>query len=156
MRKDFSADSENKIHTHTNFSHGLFFKVIVGIIEYIWWHLKMHLIISILNRIFFTFFHVFKQWATFARMWYLLDGKMQPPGKLAAIASQRLQGLHKPVYHQLSEYCLGHVISNRSFHSRRGTLWSLTGLCLRAPFWAYMRILCSSSSDSACLVLNWI
>lgn len=76
----------------------------------------------ILNRLFFTFFFVFKQWATFARMWYLLDGKMQPPGKLAAIASQRLQGLHKPVYHQLSEYCLGHVISNHSFHFRRGTL----------------------------------
>ncbi|OWK04365.1 MRPL13 [Cervus elaphus hippelaphus] len=44
------------------------------------------------------------QWATFARVWYLLDGKMQPPGKLAALASVRLQGLHKPVYHQLSEY----------------------------------------------------
>lgn len=71
-------------------------------------------------------------------MWYLLDGKMQPPGKLAAIASQRLQGLHKPVYHQLSEYCLRHVISSHSFHSY------LAGLCLRAPFWVYMRILYSS------------
>uniref|UniRef100_A0AC11E6N1 Uncharacterized protein n=1 Tax=Ovis aries TaxID=9940 RepID=A0AC11E6N1_SHEEP len=43
-----------------------------------------------------------QQWATFARVWYLLDGKMQPPGKLAALASVRLQGLHKPVYHQLT------------------------------------------------------
>uniref|UniRef100_A0A8C5S6U2 Uncharacterized protein n=1 Tax=Laticauda laticaudata TaxID=8630 RepID=A0A8C5S6U2_LATLA len=41
----------------------------------------------------------FKQWATFARTWYLLDGWMQPPGKLAAIASVRLEGKHKPIYH---------------------------------------------------------
>uniref|UniRef100_A0A9L0T038 Mitochondrial ribosomal protein L13 n=1 Tax=Equus caballus TaxID=9796 RepID=A0A9L0T038_HORSE len=45
-----------------------------------------------------------QQWATFARVWYLLDGKMQPPGKLAAMASIKLQGLHKPVYHQLSSF----------------------------------------------------
>uniref|UniRef100_A0A8D2B869 Uncharacterized protein n=1 Tax=Sciurus vulgaris TaxID=55149 RepID=A0A8D2B869_SCIVU len=43
-----------------------------------------------------------QQWATFAQIWYLLDGKMQPPGKLAALASIKLQGLHKPVYHQLT------------------------------------------------------
>uniref|UniRef100_A0A8C6H443 Uncharacterized protein n=1 Tax=Mus spicilegus TaxID=10103 RepID=A0A8C6H443_MUSSI len=43
-----------------------------------------------------------QQWATFARMWYLLDGKMQPPGKLAVIASNKLQGFNKPVYHQLT------------------------------------------------------
>uniref|UniRef100_A0A8W4FDX6 Uncharacterized protein n=1 Tax=Sus scrofa TaxID=9823 RepID=A0A8W4FDX6_PIG len=42
------------------------------------------------------------QWAAFAQVWYLLDGKMQPLGKLAAMASVKLQGLHKPVYHQLT------------------------------------------------------
>ncbi|GAB1299368.1 39S ribosomal protein L13, mitochondrial [Apodemus speciosus] len=55
------------------------------------------------------------QWATFARMWYLLDGKMQPPGKLAAIASNKLQGLNKPVYHQLSD-CGDHVVIINTRH----------------------------------------
>ncbi|XP_019497680.1 PREDICTED: 39S ribosomal protein L13, mitochondrial isoform X1 [Hipposideros armiger] len=57
----------------------------------------------------------FCQWATFARVWYLLDGKMQPPGKLAAMASVRLQGLHKPVYHQLSD-CGDHVVIVNTRH----------------------------------------
>ncbi|XP_004642338.2 39S ribosomal protein L13, mitochondrial isoform X2 [Octodon degus] len=56
-----------------------------------------------------------QQWATFARMWYLLDGKMQPPGKLAAEASRRLQGLHKPVYHQISD-CGDHVVIMNTRH----------------------------------------
>ncbi|KAF5915255.1 hypothetical protein HPG69_011719, partial [Diceros bicornis minor] len=55
------------------------------------------------------------QWATFARVWYLLDGKMQPPGKLAAMASIKLQGLHKPVYHQLSD-CGDHVVIMNTRH----------------------------------------
>ncbi|XP_030731560.1 39S ribosomal protein L13, mitochondrial isoform X2 [Orcinus orca] len=56
-----------------------------------------------------------QQWATFARVWYLLDGKMQPPGKLAALASVKLQGLHKPVYHQLSD-CGDHVVIMNTRH----------------------------------------
>nr|KAF6405292.1 mitochondrial ribosomal protein L13 [Rousettus aegyptiacus] len=56
-----------------------------------------------------------QQWATFARVWYLLDGKMQPPGKLAAMASVKLQGLHKPVYHQLSD-CGDHVVIMNTRH----------------------------------------
>ncbi|XP_014308169.1 large ribosomal subunit protein uL13m [Myotis yumanensis] len=56
-----------------------------------------------------------QQWATFARVWYLLDGKMQPPGKLAAVASIKLQGLHKPVYHQLSD-CGDHVVIMNTRH----------------------------------------
>ncbi|XP_048948597.1 large ribosomal subunit protein uL13m isoform X4 [Canis lupus baileyi] len=56
-----------------------------------------------------------QQWATFARVWYLLDGKMQPPGKLAAMASIKLQGLHKPVYHQLSD-CGDHVVIMNTRH----------------------------------------
>ncbi|XP_052511840.1 39S ribosomal protein L13, mitochondrial-like [Budorcas taxicolor] len=58
---------------------------------------------------------VLQQWATFAGVWYLLDGKMQPPGKLAALASVRLQGLHKPVYHQLSD-CGDHVVIMNTRH----------------------------------------
>uniref|UniRef100_A0A5F9C1G1 Large ribosomal subunit protein uL13m n=1 Tax=Oryctolagus cuniculus TaxID=9986 RepID=A0A5F9C1G1_RABIT len=56
-----------------------------------------------------------QQWATFARVWYLLDGKMQPPGKLAAVASMKLQGLHKPIYHQLSD-CGDHVVIMNTRH----------------------------------------
>uniref|UniRef100_A0A8C3C6E2 Mitochondrial ribosomal protein L13 n=1 Tax=Cairina moschata TaxID=8855 RepID=A0A8C3C6E2_CAIMO len=37
--------------------------------------------------------------------WYLLDAKMQPPGKIAAATVIRLEGRHKPIYHALSEYC---------------------------------------------------
>ncbi|KAJ1067384.1 hypothetical protein K5549_010502 [Capra hircus] len=58
---------------------------------------------------------VLQHWATFAGVWYLLDGKMQPPGKLAALASVRLQGLHKPVYHQLSD-CGDHVVIMNTRH----------------------------------------
>uniref|UniRef100_A0A8D0GUF5 Large ribosomal subunit protein uL13m n=1 Tax=Sphenodon punctatus TaxID=8508 RepID=A0A8D0GUF5_SPHPU len=56
-----------------------------------------------------------QQWATFARTWYLLDGRMQPPGKLAAIAMVRLQGKHKPVYHPLSD-CGDHVVIINTKH----------------------------------------
>ncbi|XP_012502000.1 PREDICTED: 39S ribosomal protein L13, mitochondrial [Propithecus coquereli] len=62
-----------------------------------------------------SFSRAHQQWATFARMWYLLDGKMQPPGKLAAVASIKLQGLHKPVYHQISD-CGDHVVIMNTRH----------------------------------------
>lgn len=45
-----------------------------------------------------------QQWATFARSWFLIDARMQPPGKLATMCSVRLQGKHKPIYHALSEW----------------------------------------------------
>lgn len=35
---------------------------------------------------------------------------MQPPGKIAAMTSIRLQGKHKPIYHALSEFELLHNI----------------------------------------------
>ncbi|XP_044861583.1 39S ribosomal protein L13, mitochondrial isoform X1 [Mauremys mutica] len=56
-----------------------------------------------------------QQWATFARAWYLIDGKMQPPGKLAATSVIRLQGKHKPVYHALSD-CGDHVVIINTKH----------------------------------------
>ncbi|KAM9626352.1 large ribosomal subunit protein uL13m isoform 2-T2 [Trichechus inunguis] len=70
-------------------------------------HLYLHLLLPIR--------YYFEQWATFARVWYLLDGKMQPPGKLAAMASIKLQGLHKPMYHQLSD-CGDHVVIMNTRH----------------------------------------
>ncbi|XP_036918545.1 39S ribosomal protein L13, mitochondrial-like [Sturnira hondurensis] len=40
---------------------------------------------------------------------------MQPPGKLTALASVKLQGLHKPMYHQLSD-CGDHVVIINTRH----------------------------------------
>ncbi|XP_043933316.1 39S ribosomal protein L13, mitochondrial isoform X2 [Protopterus annectens] len=56
-----------------------------------------------------------KQWATFARSWYLIDAKMQPPGKIASMSSARLQGKHKPIYHALSD-CGDHVVIINTRH----------------------------------------
>ncbi|XP_070796458.1 large ribosomal subunit protein uL13m [Pituophis catenifer annectens] len=64
-----------------------------------------------------------QQWATFARTWYLLDGWMQPPGKLAAIASVRLEGKHKPIYHALSDLGDHVVIINTRHVAFSGNKW---------------------------------
>ncbi|CAG00017.1 unnamed protein product [Tetraodon nigroviridis] len=61
-----------------------------------------------------------QQWATFARSWFLIDARMQPPGKIATMCSVRLQGKHKPIYHALSESALVHhilVVTNDAEHS---------------------------------------
>ncbi|KAF0045232.1 hypothetical protein F2P81_001761 [Scophthalmus maximus] len=50
-----------------------------------------------------------QQWATFARSWFVIDAKMQPPGKIASMCSIRLQGKHKPIYHAISD-CGDHVV----------------------------------------------
>ncbi|KAG8133914.1 putative 39S ribosomal protein, partial [Naja naja] len=63
------------------------------------------------------------QWATFARTWYLLDGWMQPPGKLAAIASVRLEGKHKPIYHAMSDLGDHVVIINTRHIAFSGNKW---------------------------------
>uniref|UniRef100_A0A671VRF5 Large ribosomal subunit protein uL13m n=1 Tax=Sparus aurata TaxID=8175 RepID=A0A671VRF5_SPAAU len=49
------------------------------------------------------------QWATFARSWFVIDARMQPPGKIATMCSVRLQGKHKPIYHAMSD-CGDHVV----------------------------------------------
>ncbi|XP_025911475.1 39S ribosomal protein L13, mitochondrial isoform X1 [Apteryx rowi] len=56
-----------------------------------------------------------QQWATFARAWYLLDARMQPPGKIAAVTAVRLEGRHKPIYHALSD-CGDHVVIINTRH----------------------------------------
>ncbi|KAG9471531.1 large ribosomal subunit protein uL13m [Eleutherodactylus coqui] len=56
-----------------------------------------------------------QQWATFSRMWYIIDATMQPPGKIAAMCALRLQGLHKPVYHAVSD-CGDHVVVKNTRH----------------------------------------
>ncbi|XP_061461821.1 large ribosomal subunit protein uL13m isoform X1 [Rhineura floridana] len=64
-----------------------------------------------------------QQWATFARVWYLLDAKMQPPGKIAAISALRLQGKHKPVYHALSDLGDHVVVINTRHIAFSGNKW---------------------------------
>ncbi|XP_022608984.1 39S ribosomal protein L13, mitochondrial isoform X2 [Seriola dumerili] len=56
-----------------------------------------------------------QQWATFARSWFLIDARMQPPGKIASMCSVRLQGKHKPIYHALSD-CGDHVVVINTKH----------------------------------------
>ncbi|XP_011603810.1 large ribosomal subunit protein uL13m isoform X3 [Takifugu rubripes] len=55
-----------------------------------------------------------QQWATFARSWFLIDARMQPPGKIAAMTSIRLQGKHKPIYHALRNKWEQKVYSSHS------------------------------------------
>ncbi|XP_048451480.1 39S ribosomal protein L13, mitochondrial isoform X2 [Rhincodon typus] len=56
-----------------------------------------------------------QQWASFSKIWYLIDAKMQPPGKIATMCSVRLQGKHKPIYHALSD-CGDHVVVMNTRH----------------------------------------
>lgn len=56
-----------------------------------------------------------QQWATFARSWFLLDARMQPPGKIASLCSVHLQGKHKPIYHATSD-CGDHVVVINTRH----------------------------------------
>ncbi|KAM8966653.1 large ribosomal subunit protein uL13m [Pelodytes ibericus] len=56
-----------------------------------------------------------QQWATFARVWHLIDGKMQPPGKIASLSAIHLKGKHKPMYHALSD-CGDHVVIVNTRH----------------------------------------
>ncbi|XP_067887102.1 39S ribosomal protein L13, mitochondrial isoform X3 [Heterodontus francisci] len=56
-----------------------------------------------------------QQWASFSKIWYLIDAKMQPPGKIATLCSVRLQGKHKPIYHALSD-CGDHVVVVNTRH----------------------------------------
>ncbi|KAE8599581.1 hypothetical protein XENTR_v10017239 [Xenopus tropicalis] len=56
-----------------------------------------------------------QQWATFSRMWYLIDARMQPPGKVASLCAVHLKGKHKPMYHALSD-CGDHVVVVNTRH----------------------------------------
>ncbi|KAL8181699.1 UNVERIFIED_CONTAM: hypothetical protein K2H54_021890 [Gekko kuhli] len=64
-----------------------------------------------------------QQWATFARAWYLLDAKMQPPGKIAEMCKIILQGKHKPVYHALSDLGDHAVVINTRHIAFSGNKW---------------------------------
>lgn len=50
-----------------------------------------------------------KQWNTFARTWHLFDAKWQNPIESGPTVAKYLQGLHKPIFHPMSE-CGDHVV----------------------------------------------
>ncbi|KAK9960671.1 hypothetical protein ABG768_008516 [Culter alburnus] len=64
-----------------------------------------------------------QQWATFARSWFLIDARMQPPGKIASMCSVRLQGKHKPIYHPLSDIGDHVVVMNTRHIAFSGNKW---------------------------------
>ncbi|KAL6489604.1 hypothetical protein MHYP_G00033450 [Metynnis hypsauchen] len=64
-----------------------------------------------------------QQWATFARSWFLIDARMQPPGKIASMCSVRLQGKHKPIYHALSDAGDHVVVMNTRHIAFSGNKW---------------------------------
>ena len=47
--------------------------------------------------------HVFQQWRTFARQWWLYDASHQCPFLSAHRIIPYLMGRHKPIYHALSQ-----------------------------------------------------
>ncbi|KAJ8912918.1 hypothetical protein NQ315_017248 [Exocentrus adspersus] len=44
-----------------------------------------------------------QQWATFARIWHLYDAAWQNPFDSAQVIKKHLMGLHKPIYHTMSQ-----------------------------------------------------
>ncbi|XP_031623214.1 39S ribosomal protein L13, mitochondrial [Contarinia nasturtii] len=50
-----------------------------------------------------------QQWATFGRTWHLYDCLWQNPFYSAKIIATHLKGLHKPIYHPMSD-CGDHVV----------------------------------------------
>ncbi|CAM9431729.1 large ribosomal subunit protein uL13m [Lampetra fluviatilis] len=58
---------------------------------------------------------VAQQWGTFSRMWYLLDARLQPPGKVAKLCAMHLKGQNKPIYHALND-CGDHVVVINTRH----------------------------------------
>ncbi|XP_043117875.1 39S ribosomal protein L13, mitochondrial isoform X2 [Puntigrus tetrazona] len=64
-----------------------------------------------------------QQWATFARSWFLIDARMQPVGKIAALCSVHLQGKHKPIYHPLSDIGDHVVVMNTKHIAFSGNKW---------------------------------
>lgn len=52
---------------------------------------------------------------THTRLWYLIDGRAQRPGRLATMLSSVLQGKYKPIFHR-SQDCGDHVVVLNTKH----------------------------------------
>lgn len=86
-----------------------------------------------------------QQWATFARSWFLIDARMQPPGKLATMCSVRLQGKHKPIYHAMSEWpsAIGSVTEVHWSPDARPVISVAKSVCVYKPTKAHLKFLFS-------------
>lgn len=49
-------------------------------------------------------FFLLQQWATFSRVWHVIDVKWQNPYDSAKLIKKYLTGLWKPIFHPLSEH----------------------------------------------------
>ena len=65
----------------------------------------------------------FKQWCTFARVWYLINADRQPAGSLAKVVSNHLQGIHKPMYSPSSDVGDHVVVVNAKEIALSGNKW---------------------------------
>ncbi|CAK8691177.1 large ribosomal subunit protein uL13m-like [Clavelina lepadiformis] len=64
-----------------------------------------------------------QQWCTFSRLWYLVNADRQPPGGLATLIAKYLQGVHKPIYHALSDVGDHVVVINSKSVAYSGNKW---------------------------------
>lgn len=57
----------------------------------------------------------FKQWGTFAQVWHIYDCKWQNPFQSAELIKRHLLGLHKPIYHPMSEFLVVQLVFLKHF-----------------------------------------
>lgn len=86
-----------------------------------------------------SFSRAHQQGATFAHVWYLPDGQMQPPGKLAAVAS----GLWRCINLWLRWWCHNKRKARCSLETNRNMRSTLLTYCLRR--WIWTNTSCSTS-----------
>jgi len=70
-----------------------------------------------------SFGRVNQQWATFTKSWHILNAYQQPPGKIAAICADYLQGKHKPIFDNSGSIGDHVVVVNSKFISFSGSKW---------------------------------
>lgn len=64
-----------------------------------------------------------QQWATFGRLWYILNAERQSPGRIANVVCPILQGMHKPIYYHAVD-CGDHVVIYNTRHiALEGETW---------------------------------
>ena len=71
----------------------------------------------------YIIFFLFQQWATFARCWWLFDAQWQCPFQSAFVLHRHILGLHKPIYHPLSDVGDHVVVINSREIATKDHLW---------------------------------
>nr|CAB3263957.1 39S ribosomal protein L13, mitochondrial-like [Phallusia mammillata] len=64
-----------------------------------------------------------QQWATFSRVWHILNADRQPAGGIGVLVSRYVQGLHKPIYHPTSDVGDHVVVVNAKKIAYSGNKW---------------------------------